>query len=353
MTQLVEVQQFAAFLRMLKNRTDRSYEALAKRTGVSSSSLHRYCAGTKTPSDFGSVQRFARECGATRAELHELHRLWALADAVRRSQPAQATATVEPAEARETAAPDDDRSPEDESTEPEPAGSSRFSRQRWMIAGAVVLALAIAASVMWAMADSGPREPPGFEGPMLMSPACPPVISMGQHDECVREVQNLLRAAGAVLEVDGDFGPTTLRRVTGFQLLSGLQARGVVDEPTKRALYEKKKVMFTWPPEQLEQRIRQVFPEEPDRAVGIAKCQSKLDPYHVLSNDNGTRNWGLFQLSDRLLGEMNGTALQALDPEWNIQTARRAWGRHRDFRDWEHCDQPFRTSPPAPTSAPR
>jgi ferric-dicitrate binding protein FerR (iron transport regulator) len=86
-SQTVEAQQFAAFLRMFKNRTDRSYEALAKRCGVSSSALHRYCAGVSVPTDYGPVQHFARECGATQPELRDLHRLWTLADAVRRGQP--------------------------------------------------------------------------------------------------------------------------------------------------------------------------------------------------------------------------------------------------------------------------
>ncbi|WP_326469000.1 peptidoglycan-binding domain-containing protein [Actinophytocola sp.] len=183
---------------------------------------------------------------------------------------------------------------------------------------------------------------------MLLSSACPPVVSMGQHDECVREVQVLLSQAGAKLEIDGDFGPATLRRVTAFQVLAGLQPRGVVDEATKRALYDQRISMATWSPEQVERRVREVFPEEPDRAVGIARCQSFLDPLHVLTNTNGTRNWGVFQLSDKLLRELGGTQLQAYDPEWNIQAARRAWSRHQDFRDWEHCDQPYRSSTPPP-----
>lgn len=332
MAQPVEVQQFAAFLRMLKNRSDRSYEALANRTDISGSSLHRYCNGTKVPSDYGAVQRFARECGATQPELHELHRLWALADSTRRAPPGPAPTTeqvaVEPP------------------AEPEPPPRRR--RLRLAILGAVALALVAGASI-WSNVPSDKNTPQTVDGPLLLSSACPPVVSMGQHDSCAREVQELLAKAGAKLEVDGDFGPGTLRRVTAFQVLARLQPRGVVDDATKRALYEQKVNMATWSPEQVERRVREVFPEEPDRAVGIARCQSFLDPLHVLTNTNGTRNWGVFQLSDRLLGELGGTPLQAYDPEWNIQTARRAWSRHRDFRDWEHCDQPFRTSSPPPS----
>jgi hypothetical protein len=117
-------------------------------------------------------------------------------------------------------------------------------------------------------------------------------------------------------------------------------------------LYEQKVSMATWPREQVERRVREVFPEEPDRAVGIARCQSILDPLYVLTNTNGTRNLGVFQLSDRLLGELGGTPKEALDPDWNIRTARRAWISSHDFRDWEHRDQPFRTTSSSPT-APR
>lgn len=323
----VEAERLAALLRTFKNRTERSYESLAKRTGVSSSSLHRYCNGTKIPTDYGSIQRFAKECGATQDELRELHRLWVLADAVRHGPP-------EPAD---EPAPQEPRRP-------------RPLRRRLVLIGATALLL-VAGGVTALLANAGRQA--GLrtvDGPLLLSSACPPVVSMGQHDECVREVQTLLSRAGAKLKVDGDFGPQTLRRVTAFQVLADLQPRGVVDEATKRALYDQKVNMAVWSPEQVERRIREVFPEAPDRAVGIARCQSFLDPLHVLTNTNGTRNWGVFQLSDKLLAELGGTQRQAYDPEWNIQAARRAWSRHRDFRDWEHCDQPFRSS--APPSAP-
>jgi hypothetical protein len=342
-----ELQKFAAKMRMLKARTDRSYEALAKRTGISSSSLHRYCAGTKISPDFGAVQRFARECGATQSELHELHRLWVLADAARREQSEREQPEREQREVEgESTAPGEQPAAD---VQVESSAGPRASGRRLAVIGAATLVLLVGAVTAQAIWGNGSGELSDVAGPLLMSAACPPVVGMGQHDACVREVQQLLSKAGAKLEVDGDFGPATLRRVTAFQVLAELQPRGVVDEPTKRALYEQSVTMTTWSPEQVERRIREVFPEESDRAVGIARCQSFLDPLHVLNNTNGTRNWGIFQLSDKLLGELGGTPRRAYDPEWNIQTARRAWSRHRDFRDWEHCDQPFRTSAP-PTS---
>ncbi|WP_163016214.1 helix-turn-helix transcriptional regulator, partial [Streptomyces sp. Tu 4128] len=60
-----EVAEFAALLRALKERTDRSYGSLARRLGMNTSTLHRYCAGDAVPLDFAPVERFVALCGAT------------------------------------------------------------------------------------------------------------------------------------------------------------------------------------------------------------------------------------------------------------------------------------------------
>ncbi|MCC5037301.1 helix-turn-helix domain-containing protein, partial [Streptomyces sp. WAC 00631] len=83
MTACGETERFAAFLRSLKDRSGMSYEALARKSGMSGSSLHRYCRGTSVPQDYGSLHRLAVACGAAPDELRTLHRLWALADAAR------------------------------------------------------------------------------------------------------------------------------------------------------------------------------------------------------------------------------------------------------------------------------
>ncbi|AXL91783.1 transcriptional regulator [Streptomyces sp. CB09001] len=79
-----EVAEFAALLRALKERTDRSYGSLARRLGMNTSTLHRYCAGDAVPLDFAPVERFAALCGATSEQRLELHRRWLLAVAARR-----------------------------------------------------------------------------------------------------------------------------------------------------------------------------------------------------------------------------------------------------------------------------
>ncbi|CAL9674624.1 helix-turn-helix domain-containing protein [Streptomyces sp. enrichment culture] len=74
---------FAALLRALKERTDRSYGSLARRLGMNTSTLHRYCAGDAVPLDFAPVERFAALCGASAEQRLELHRHWLLAVAAR------------------------------------------------------------------------------------------------------------------------------------------------------------------------------------------------------------------------------------------------------------------------------
>ncbi|MEU1518816.1 helix-turn-helix transcriptional regulator [Streptomyces sp. NPDC005811] len=74
-----DVEQFAALLRRLKNRSDRSYGSLARRLHMNTSTLHRYCAGEAVPQDYAPVERLAAFCGATPEERLDLHRLWLLA----------------------------------------------------------------------------------------------------------------------------------------------------------------------------------------------------------------------------------------------------------------------------------
>jgi hypothetical protein len=84
----------------LKQRTGRTYDGLAARTGVSSSSLQRYSTGASAPMEFGVVERIGKVCGATRTELVTLHTLWLRESAKRRpagDQPSDlvAASTVE------------------------------------------------------------------------------------------------------------------------------------------------------------------------------------------------------------------------------------------------------------------
>ncbi|WP_093781366.1 helix-turn-helix transcriptional regulator [Streptomyces sp. yr375] len=123
-----EIAEFAALLRELKQRSGLSYEALAKRAHMSTSTLHRYCKGEGVPADHAAVSRFARVCRATPEELIELHRSWILADAAReRARRAAAdpepTPEPNPSDRAEHPSPDtaSDTPP---APEPEPAPTS-------------------------------------------------------------------------------------------------------------------------------------------------------------------------------------------------------------------------------------
>ncbi|MFD5080475.1 helix-turn-helix domain-containing protein [Streptomyces sp. NPDC058371] len=105
-----DVEEFAALLRRLKARTDRSYGSLARRLNMNTSTLHRYCSGDTVPLEFASVERFAALCGASPAERMELHRLWIPAVAARRrTRPPRGdtAAAVEPADGFPSAGPTD------------------------------------------------------------------------------------------------------------------------------------------------------------------------------------------------------------------------------------------------------
>ncbi|XUL93486.1 helix-turn-helix domain-containing protein [Streptomyces galilaeus] len=350
---------------MLKDRSGRGYDRLGKEAGVSGSSLHRYCSGLSVPADYRVVHAFAKVCGASAEELRELHRLWALADTDRdlpavtaeenpeprpEAEPDEPVVPAQPSPASESPAseepgPDDVTPPE---ITPDEAGKQWRSRvpeklsSRFAILAAVVAVLLVAGFV-WLPGDFT-DDSSTAGGELLYSPACK-TVSMGQHDDCVREVQTLLARAKGKLAVDGDFGPETLRRVTAFQVLAGLPATNVVDDATKKALYAQKVSMTTWPPAKVAKLIREVFVEDPDTAVAVARCASFLDPLYVLPNTNGSRNWGVFQISDRRLQEQGGTPLRAFDPEWNIKAAHRLWSAKHDFHDWPSCEAALKSTP--------
>jgi hypothetical protein len=349
-----DAQAFAAYLRLLKNRTSLSYEALAQHSRVSGSSLQRYCAGIMVPSDYGPIYHFGRACGATQEELRELHRLWALADASRRDQSRPEPSAAGPAARAPETAPEGEPGGEGAAGGERRArrplrlgagGRGRGGRARWALAGLVVALAAVISSLL--ALSPGPARAHGGSSAnhptrLLFSRQCPAVISLGEIDKCVQEVQILLTKAGTTLTIDGDFGPQTLRRVTAFQVLAGLEPNGVVDQATKQALYAGKVSMKTWSPAQVARRIRQVFTQAPAEAVAIAQCQSFLDPLYILSNTNGTRDWGVFQISDMTLQQLGGTPAKALNPAWNIEAAWRLWKMHKDFSPWPFCVQAYR-----------
>ncbi|MFF0335127.1 helix-turn-helix domain-containing protein [Streptomyces fimicarius] len=85
-------------LNALREGSGRTYASLARRIGVSGSTLHRYCTGRTVPAEFAPVERLARWCGAPAEDREALHRLWLLANGERldRQEAAGAPVGAEP-----------------------------------------------------------------------------------------------------------------------------------------------------------------------------------------------------------------------------------------------------------------
>lgn len=154
------VDELAARLRELKERSGRSYGQLATRLHVSTSTLHRYCNAAAVPTDYAPVERLARLCGATPEELITLHRHWLLADAARREPDRSAEEPAAGAETPTEAVPqtpaaattDTAAGPATRPAAPEPA--PRRSRRTALVLGAVA-AIAVLATLPVALHGGG------------------------------------------------------------------------------------------------------------------------------------------------------------------------------------------------------
>jgi plasmid maintenance system antidote protein VapI len=163
------VEEFAARLRELNERSGRSYGALATRLHVSTSTLHRYCNGTAVPSEYAPVERFARVCGATPEELVALHQLWLLANAERRRETgAGRVSTAAATEPEPASAPNDGKPevPEPGSSTPQgvdadadadavrPARPARRRRPKLAVSAVVAAAAILIPLAVWAAPGS-------------------------------------------------------------------------------------------------------------------------------------------------------------------------------------------------------
>ncbi|MFD7433146.1 helix-turn-helix domain-containing protein [Streptomyces sp. NPDC059861] len=154
-----DVAEFAALLRAFKARTDRSYGSLARRLGMNTSTLHRYCAGEAVPLDFAPVERLAALCGATPEERLDIHRHWLLAVAARRKG---RTAGSTSAAAREAAV--EEGPPKEPRTEPAPVPTpSRRIARPWYRHRRLALAAGLASALVVALVALRPDGGGGKE----------------------------------------------------------------------------------------------------------------------------------------------------------------------------------------------
>ncbi|MEU4212770.1 peptidoglycan-binding domain-containing protein [Streptomyces sp. NPDC026206] len=216
----------------------------------------------------------------------------------------------------------------------------RSARLTAVVAAALVL-VACACLLILEGSDRSAARPgtpagnpdPGGQ-PLLLSKDCSVTLSKGDHHVCVQEVQKRLQYHGLDLPADAVFGPYTKMRLSAFQVFAGVPVTAMADGPTKKALYKESLKITMWPPEKVERRLREVFPEEPDAAVRLVRCLAQLDPLWIWGNRDGNREWGLFQFSDLELRELRAVPATALDPEWSIQRGRAVWERTKDFGHW-------------------
>ncbi|MBV7412490.1 peptidoglycan-binding protein [Dermabacteraceae bacterium TAE3-ERU27] len=114
--------------------------------------------------------------------------------------------------------------------------------------GSVAIASAVAATGI--ALDATPQAaaapvPNQFGALTPASPTAPvevpsTVVSYGARGEAVKQVQEKLVASGATIQVDGIFGPSTLRAVRSFQSDANLSVDGVVGKNTWSALLDAK-----------------------------------------------------------------------------------------------------------------
>ncbi|MFJ5230630.1 helix-turn-helix domain-containing protein [Kitasatospora sp. NPDC088391] len=184
-----ETDEFAAMLRELKERSGRSYGALATRLHLSTSTLHRYCNGAAVPTEYAPVERLGRACGASGEELVELHRRWLLADAARRREtapeppasPAPAAPPVPDVLASDAAAPDEFEVRTVRTERPEaPAPRRTRGRVLLSVAAVAVVAALVSAFVLRDTGDdadkaagkaAGRTTPPAATGTAPSTPA--------------------------------------------------------------------------------------------------------------------------------------------------------------------------------------
>ncbi|MCX4580346.1 helix-turn-helix domain-containing protein [Streptomyces sp. NBC_01571] len=183
-----DVEEFAALLRQLKDRTGRTYGSLARRLNMNTSTLHRYCAGEAVPQHFAPVERLAAFCEATPKERLELHRLWLAAVAARQrvrtagSAEAVPARTPAPLPAPDGALVEENNSAEQQGDTPdldEPAGTPAprpwYRRRRVLAATAVTCVLLATLRGTSALSDnrSSEAEASRTEGPRTAAPGVP------------------------------------------------------------------------------------------------------------------------------------------------------------------------------------
>lgn len=196
---------------------------------------------------------------------------------------------------------------------------------------AAVTGLGLIAPATGALADAGTTA------------ICDRTLQQGNTGDCVRRLQQRLNNLGLnhgnQLTVDGAFGPRTRDRVEAFQGRNRLAVDGIVGPLTRDKLRNPDRRLAVASPATVRQWIRDIWPDHvQDRAVRIARCESRHNPIAINRNTNGSRDFGVFQFNNggtlqSYLGSGRLGVQRALDARENIRAALRLW-RDRGFQPW-------------------
>lgn len=114
-----------------------------------------------------------------------------------------------------------------------------------------------------------------------------------------------------------------------------LQAQVTVIQPVKREVQlVVVPTKIEWTRARIEQEIRSTFPEDPETAVAVAKCESGLNPKaYNGKNRDGSSDGGVFQVNSVHDRHLRQLGLDKFNPRDNIKFARKLYDES-GWRPW-------------------
>ena len=122
--------------------------------------------------------------------------------------------------------------------------------------------------------------------------------------------------------------------IMGVVLIAGFFGGNVLVEPIEYVQAEEP-IKVEWTADKIKEEIREVFPENPEQMIAIAKCESGLKATAInTKNKNKTTDGGIFQINST-----HKTDIDKFDPKQNIAFARKLYDE-RGVKPWsasKHC----------------